>query len=202
MEQEKTKSNRSSGLTSPSSESVKRQSSRDCLSEHRHSRGGSSSKSNTPSQSPKSSMSTSSSSGSLKQLQQDGSGGDGKMSSSTGEGAGGGGGESVTGRGGGGGGVKQVHSSEKLATGTLVVETMEDWEEESLLEPVRGVTSEGRGNGRRSGEGGEGGGDSGTASKPPPSLRNGEPSTSAMNGKGYIVSFCSEEFSYFLSSSW
>ena len=107
------------------------------------------------------------------------------MSSSTeGGGGGGGGGESVTGGGGGGGGVKQVHNSEKLAPGTLVVETMEDWEEESLLEPVRGVTSGGRGNDRRR-EGGEGGGgDSGRTSKLPSSLRNGEPSTSAMNGRG------------------
>ena len=102
------------------------------------------------------------------------------MSSSTEGGAGGGGGgESVTGGGGGGGGVKQVHSSEKLAPGTLVVETMEDWEEESLLEPVRGVASEGRGNDRR-----REGGDSGRTSKLPSSLRNGEPSTSAMNGRG------------------
>ena len=109
------------------------------------------------------------------------------MSNSTGggEGGGGGGGESVTGGGGGGGGVKQVHSSEKLAPGTLVVETMEDWEEESLLEPVRGVTSGGRGNDRRKEEGEEGGGgDRGRTLKLPSSLRNGEPSTSAMNGKG------------------
>ena len=64
-----------------------------------------------------------------------------------------------------------------------MVESMEDWEEESVLEPsARGVTSGGRRDDRR-----EGGGDGAATSKPLPGLRNGEPSTAAMNGEGGFI---------------
>jgi len=111
-------------------------------------------------------MSTSSSSGSLKQLQQD-CASDSKPSSV-------GGGERE------GGGLKQAHSVEKLGSegGSLVLESMEDWEEEGSIDSCVVGAADGR---RDDGVGGE----RVSAHTMPSSLRKAqeeEPNGTAVNG--------------------